>query len=462
MATPSEILGLFTSPQQYQQQQQDLARQRAMEYAKLDPFQKASAAIGQGAYNLGGAIGGALGGQDPQLQKITQRQQLLSQLDRSNPESYKQLAKLAAQNGDPEFAMALSQELIKLQESSAGTELKLAQADKARNWEKATTESATRRNFITGLEKKFLDNPEYKPTNDEVSQARYIISSESKTKTGTDASGQLLIIQPMDFDFATPNVMKFFGKFKQQEQPTSQVTGETTTTATTPVAGTTTAPVITTTQPTTTQIAPGVTAVQTPASIAKAKEEADKQAAKIEDDTRAAESMNNALANIKSVRTLITDTKNLIKPLTTGLTGKVLAIGSTEARVLDNNNQRIRANAVFEELANLKTQSKTGATGFGALNLEELRTIQNKAATLDPVSPNYAKDLADIDDYFSRIEKMTASRVGRAEAKLNKGKEPSADIEAKIQATVDRAMKDPRVKGNRAQVEAVIRQRLQK
>lgn len=462
MATPSEILGLFTSPQQYQQQQQDLARQRAMEYAKLDPFQKASAAIGQGAYNLGGAIGGALGGQDPQLQKITQRQQLLSQLDRSNPESYKQLAKLAAQNGDPEFAMALSQELIKLQESSAGTELKLAQADKARNWEKATTESATRRNFITGLEKKFLDNPEYKPTNDEVSQARYIISSESKTKTGTDASGQLLIIQPMDFDFATPNVMKFFGKFKQQEQPTSQVTGETTATATTPVAGTTTAPVITTTQPTTTQIAPGVTAVQTPASIAKAKEEADKQAAKIEDDTRAAESMNNALANIKSVRTLITDTKNLIKPLTTGLTGKVLAIGSTEARVLDNNNQRIRANAVFEELANLKTQSKTGATGFGALNLEELRTIQNKAATLDPVSPNYAKDLADIDDYFSRIEKMTTSRVGRAEAKLGIGKGTSDDIESKVQSAVDRAMKDPRTKGTRAQVEAVIRQRLQK
>ena len=461
----SDILGLFTSPQQYQQQQQDIARQRAMEYAKLDPFQKASTAIGQGAYGLAGAIGGALGGQDPQLQKITQRQQLLSKLDRSNPESYKQLAKLAAQNGDPEFAMALSQELTKLQESSAGIELKLAQADKARNWEKATTESATRRNFITGLEKKFLDNPEYKPTNDEVSQARYIISSESKTKTGTDASGQLLIIQPMDFDFATPNVMKFFGKSKQQEQPTSQVTGETTTTATTattPVVDATTAPVTTTTQPAKTQIAPGITAVQTPASIAKAKEEADKQAAKIEDDTRAAESMNNALANIKSVRTLITDTKNLIKPLTTGLTGKVLSIGSTEARVLDNNNQRIRANAVFEELANLKTQSKTGATGFGALNLEELRTIQNKAATLDPVSPNYAKDLADIDDYFSRIEKMTTSRVGRAEAKLGIGKGTSDDIESKVQSAVDRAMKDPRTKGTRAQVEAVIRQRLQK
>jgi hypothetical protein len=104
----SEILGLFTSPQQYQQQQQDLARSRAMEFARLDPFQKASTAIGQGAYGLAGAIGGALGGVDPQLQKITQRQQLLSQLDQSNPDSFMQVAQMASQNGDPEFAMAIA------------------------------------------------------------------------------------------------------------------------------------------------------------------------------------------------------------------------------------------------------------------------------------------------------------------------------------------------------------------
>jgi hypothetical protein len=104
----SEILGLFTSPQQYQQQQQDLARSRAMEFARLDPFQQANAAIGQGAYGLAGAIGGALGGVDPQLQKITQRQQMLSQLDQSNPDSFMQVAQMATQNGDPEFAMAIA------------------------------------------------------------------------------------------------------------------------------------------------------------------------------------------------------------------------------------------------------------------------------------------------------------------------------------------------------------------
>lgn len=127
----SEILGLFTSPQQYQQQQQDLARSRAMEFARLDPFQQANAAIGQGAYGLAGAIGGALGGQDPQLQKITQRQQLLSQLDQSKPESFMQVARMAAQNGDPEFAMAIADAGRQMQSNLLTQRKTTAEAEKA-------------------------------------------------------------------------------------------------------------------------------------------------------------------------------------------------------------------------------------------------------------------------------------------------------------------------------------------
>ena len=123
MATPSEILGLFTSPQQYQQQQQDLARQRAMEYAKLDPFQKASAAIGQGAYGLAGAIGGALGGVDPQLQKITQRQQLLGMIDPANPDTFPQAIQAALQTGDQEAAFLLRNEMMKVREQAQTQQL---------------------------------------------------------------------------------------------------------------------------------------------------------------------------------------------------------------------------------------------------------------------------------------------------------------------------------------------------
>jgi hypothetical protein len=109
----SEILGLFTTPQQYQQQQQDVARARALEFARLSPFEQANAAIGQGAYNLAGAIGGALGGVDPQLQKITQRQQLIGMIDPANPDSYAQAIQAALQTGDQEAAYLLRNEMMK-------------------------------------------------------------------------------------------------------------------------------------------------------------------------------------------------------------------------------------------------------------------------------------------------------------------------------------------------------------
>jgi hypothetical protein len=119
----SEILGLFTSPQQYQQQQQDLARSRAMEFARLDPFQQANAAIGQGAYGLAGAIGGALGGVDPQLQKITQRQQILGMIDPANPDSYGQAIQAALQVGDQEAAFLLRNEMVKAKEQAQTQQL---------------------------------------------------------------------------------------------------------------------------------------------------------------------------------------------------------------------------------------------------------------------------------------------------------------------------------------------------
>ena len=119
----SDILGLFASPDQYQAQQQDLARARALEYAKLNPFQKAEMGIGQSAYNLGGAIGGVFGGQDPQLQKITQRQQLLSMIDPANPDSYAQAIQAALQTGDQEAAFLLRNEMVKVKQQAQEEQL---------------------------------------------------------------------------------------------------------------------------------------------------------------------------------------------------------------------------------------------------------------------------------------------------------------------------------------------------
>jgi hypothetical protein len=78
------------SPESYQQAQQQRADAQALQYAQLTPFQQANYAIGRGANMMGGAIGGALGGQDPELQRITMRQQIASQIDFTDPASIQQ------------------------------------------------------------------------------------------------------------------------------------------------------------------------------------------------------------------------------------------------------------------------------------------------------------------------------------------------------------------------------------
>jgi len=110
------------TPQAYQQQQSDIAGEQALQYAKLGPFEQANYAIGRGAYQLAGALGGALGGQDPQLQKISQRQALLGMIDPTNPDSYAQAIQSALQAGDNEAAYALRSEMMKATQRSQEAE----------------------------------------------------------------------------------------------------------------------------------------------------------------------------------------------------------------------------------------------------------------------------------------------------------------------------------------------------
>ena len=106
----SEILGLFTNPQQYLAAQDAAMQQQFAQRANLAPLQKASILAQQAGYRLGQGVGGALGGTDPQLDMISRRNALLGQLDQSDPESYMKVAQAAAQMGDAQFAIAIAQE----------------------------------------------------------------------------------------------------------------------------------------------------------------------------------------------------------------------------------------------------------------------------------------------------------------------------------------------------------------
>jgi hypothetical protein len=105
------VAGLFgLTPQMYGEQQRVSALQEGINLAQLDPASRGAAMTYGGARGLGTAIGGAMGIQDPQLQRITQRQQLLGMIDPSNPDSYIQAAQLALQSGDAEAAYLLREQ----------------------------------------------------------------------------------------------------------------------------------------------------------------------------------------------------------------------------------------------------------------------------------------------------------------------------------------------------------------
>jgi len=113
-APPSIVGGMFSpeisraAEMEYMLRRQAAMQNEALAYARLSPMEQAQFGFYRGGQQLGDALGGALGGKDPQLQLISQRQQLLSQLDRGDPESYKKIALQAQRIGDSELATIVS------------------------------------------------------------------------------------------------------------------------------------------------------------------------------------------------------------------------------------------------------------------------------------------------------------------------------------------------------------------
>ena len=131
---PSIVGGMFSpelrsaAEMEYLQNRQRAMQNEALAYAQLTPMQQAQYGFYRGGQQLGDAVSGALGGQDPQLRMIAQRQSLISQLDLSDPNSLIKGSQLASQAGDLQFASSLVDRAKALQESFAKQTLEGAQA----------------------------------------------------------------------------------------------------------------------------------------------------------------------------------------------------------------------------------------------------------------------------------------------------------------------------------------------
>jgi hypothetical protein len=130
----ADIVGsLFgVTPELYQEQRDQMARQRAMQLARMAPLEQASYGAARAGQQLGGAFASAMGVEDPQMRLISQRNALARQINMNDPESIMRGAQMAAQSGDTVAASALAEYARK-----AASELALVQQ---RTAEKMTPE----------------------------------------------------------------------------------------------------------------------------------------------------------------------------------------------------------------------------------------------------------------------------------------------------------------------------------
>lgn len=125
MATDS-VLGLFQTPDQYQLAQQAAQMEQARQYAAQDPMQRAVAA----QYFAGGQLGRALGAQDPQLQMVSARQQILKNVNPQDMKSIEEAAIQFSRMGDGAGVQAMQELALKQSQIIRNTKEGRAAANK--------------------------------------------------------------------------------------------------------------------------------------------------------------------------------------------------------------------------------------------------------------------------------------------------------------------------------------------
>ena len=153
MATIMDTL-FGVSAERFQQERDAAADAQALQYARLSPIEKASFGVQRGAYGLAGALGGALGGTDPELQRRTQAQQILGMIDPNRLETFDMAAKMAEDRGDQQLAFGLRLEGNKYKQEAAINNSLIAQRAAA---EKASLAQAAKTEFGINQEEKLRD-----------------------------------------------------------------------------------------------------------------------------------------------------------------------------------------------------------------------------------------------------------------------------------------------------------------
>lgn len=204
MAQDSMMGNLFgVSPAIYEQNKEEATRRQALEFAKLDPYERTNQMAFVAGRGLGNIVGGALGAQDPVMMTLSKRAELGQKYDLTKPEGYESMSKELFALNDPQGADIALQRAKTLQESIGKSNLQAAQAGKAiAEAEKIeldySNEKIAKNTAKIALQAQNVDPSQIDAiVNNKEARTSYLKQIEEKTQT-VEANGRVFLISKLD------------------------------------------------------------------------------------------------------------------------------------------------------------------------------------------------------------------------------------------------------------------------
>ena len=333
------------TPESLMAEREKALQTQAMQYAQADPFQRATAAIYSGANRLGGAVGGLLGAQDPELAKATALQTIMKQADTSTPEGLVALAQTLGSQG-------FGQQAMQVMDKARQAQLQTAQIGKVQAEEAKLTQAFEReeqlRTALSQLPPDAADKDIEAIVRQYGNPDRIFATLEKRQTAEANRIAKAELEREKAAEKAA--MQQRDQEFKQQMMALTAASRNAT------------------------------TDLQRQMTQLKIDELKSKQADKAEAKAIKEEG---AIAHANKVITDVLDAKNLVTGLTTGLIGKGQSfVPGTDAFTLKERIATIKANLGFDRLQQMRDASPTGGA-LGQVAVQELQALQSSVASLD-------------------------------------------------------------------------------
>lgn len=370
MATVTQSL-FGIDPEALMAERDRQARAQALQVAQLDPLQQARYTSSLATNQLGNAVGGLLGVQDPELMRVRQRQQMLQGLDITNPVSLRAAAQKALEANDFAAAQelagraaAVEQQQATLSKTKVEEQRLIALGEKeqaaATKLEEANLREENLRKELASLPSTATDKDVEEVVRKYGSPDKIFSILQNRQKAEADRQAKADLerekLEQRDREL----------QFRREQAAANAA------------------------------LRNSVTDIQRQVAQARLDALTDRQAEKQEKaDLAKTAAVNHATKVITDVQ----DASGLVRGMTTGLVGKGQSfVPGTDAFNLNQRLLTIKANLGFDRLQQMREASPTGGA-LGQVAVQELNALQSTVGSLE-----IGQDRAELQKNLNKVE----------------------------------------------------------